>query len=173
MDNIERTIENEDEEDTLTVESRFINPDTIGNHAVAIINLKGEPVPLVVDPTNPGMGAMFNGEIYMFDTTENADEAIDKKTLGTLFITENPLSLVTDFFDSIEIRELFNDLKERYGTDALEETLENVREKVGPNISVRVDKGNQEFRLRLAKLAEGPATQDINRIERKEEVLER
>ena len=51
MDNIERIIEDEDEEDTLTEESRFLNPDTIGNHAVAVINIKGEPVPLVVDPT--------------------------------------------------------------------------------------------------------------------------
>ena len=65
MDNIERIIEDEDEEDTLTVESRFLNPDTIGNHAVAIINIKGEPVPLVVDPTNPGMGAMFKGNLHV------------------------------------------------------------------------------------------------------------
>lgn len=173
MDNIERIIEDEDEEDTLTVESRFLNPDTIGNHAVAIINIKGEPVPLVVDPTNPGMGAMFNGEIHMFDTTENADEAIDKKTIGTLIITENPLRIITDFFDSIEIRELFNDLKERYGTDALEETLEKVKEKEIQKTSVRVDKGNEEFRIRLAKLAEGPVKQDSIRIERRKEVLER
>ena len=173
MDNIERIIEDEDEEDTITVESRFLNPDTSGNHVVAVINIKGEPVPLVVDPTNPAMGAMFNGEIYMFNTIENADEVIDKKILGTLVITENPLCIITDFFDSLEFRELFNDLKERYGTDALEETLEKVREKVGQNISVRLDKGNQEFRLRLAKLAEGPVTQDSTRIERRNEVVER
>ena len=175
MDNIERIIEDEDEdeEDTPTVESRFLNPDTIGNHTVAVINIKGEPVPLVVDPTNPGMGAMFNGEIYMFNTIENADEAIDKKTLGTLFITENPLCIITDFFDSIEIRDLFNDLKERYGTDVLEETLENAKEKEAQKTSVKVDRGNQEFRLRLAKLAEGPVTQDSIRIERRNEGLER
>ena len=174
MDNIERIIEDEDEdeEDTLTVESRFLNPDTIGNHAVAVINIKGEPVPLVVDPTNPGMGAMFNGEIYMFDTIENADEAIDEKTLGTFFITGNPLHIITDFFDSLDFRELFDDLKERYGTDSLEETLENVREKVEQNKNARVDRGNEEFRLRLAKLAEGHVTQDTIRKERKE-VLER
>ncbi len=175
MDNIERIIEDEDEdeEDTLTVESRFLNPDTIGNHAVAVINIKGEPVPLVVDPTNPGMGAMFNGEIYMFDTIENADEAIDEKTLGTFFITGNPLHIITDFFDSLDFRELFDDLKERYGTDSLEETLENVREKVEQNKIARVDKGNEEFRLRLAKLAECPTTQVNNRIEIRKEVLER
>ena len=174
MDNIERIIEDEDEdeEDTLTVESRFLNPDTIGNHAVAVINIKGEPVPLVVDPTNPGMGAMFNGEIYMFNASGNADEAIDEKTLGTFFITGNPLHIITDFFDSLDFRELFDDLKERYGTDSLEETLENVREKVEQNKNARVDRGNEEFRLRLAKLAEGHVTQDTIRKERKE-VLER
>ena len=174
MDNIERIIEDEDEdeEDTLTVESRFLNPDTIGNHAVAVINIKGEPVPLVVDPTNPGMGAMFNGEIYMFNASGNADEAIDEKTLVTFFITGNPLHIITDFFDSLDFRELFDDLKERYGTDSLEETLENVREKVEQNKIARVDKGNEEFRLRLAKLAEGHVTQDTIRIKRKE-VLER
>ena len=174
MDNIERIIEDEDEdeEDTLTVESRFLNPDTIGNHAVAVINIKGEPVPLVVDPTNPGMGAMFNGEIYMFNASGNADEAIDEKTLVTFFITGNPLHIITDFFDSLDFRELFDDLKERYGNDSLEETLENVREKVEQNKIARVDKGNEEFRLRLAKLAEGHVTQDTIRIKRKE-VLER
>ena len=174
MDNIERIIEDEDEdeEDTLTVESRFLNPDTIGNHAVAVINIKGEPVPLVVDPTNLGMGGIINGKIWMFYTIENADDAIDARLLSTIFISEDPLSIVTDFFDSLDFRELFDDLKERYGTDSLEETLENVREKVEQNKNARVDRGNEEFRLRLAKLAEGHVTQDTIRKERKE-VLER
>ena len=173
MDNIERIIEAEDEEDTLTVESRFLNPDTIGNHAVAVINIKGEPVPLVVDPTNLGMGGIINGKIWMFYTIENADDAIDARLLSTIFISEDPLSIVTDFFDSLDFRELFDDLKERYGTDSLEETLENVREKVEQNKIARVDKGNEEFRLRLAKLAECPTTQVNNRIEIRKEVLER
>ena len=172
VDNIERIIEAEDEEDTLTVESRFLNPDTIGNHAVAVINIKGEPVPLVVDPTNLGMGGIINGKIWMFYTIENADDAIDARLLSTIFISEDPLSIVTDFFDSLDFRELFDDLKERYGTDSLEETLENVREKVEQNKNARVDRGNEEFRLRLAKLAEGHVTQDTIRKERKE-VLER
>ena len=70
------------------------------------------------------------------------------------------------------MKNLFDDLKERYGTYSLEETLENVREKVEQNKIARVDKGNEEFRLRLAKLAEGHVTQDTIRIERNE-VLER
>ena len=109
----------------------------------------------------------------MFNASGNADEAIDEKTLGTFFITGNPLHIITDFFDSLDFRELFDDLKERYGTDSLEETLENVREKVEQNKNARVDKGNEGFRLRLAKLAECPTTQVNNRIEIRKEVLER
>ena len=172
MDNIERTIEEDEEEDMLTRGLDFLNPDNFGNHVVAVINIKGEQIPLVVDPTNLGMGAIINGKIWMFYTIENADDAIDARLLSTIFISEDPLRIVTDFFDSLEFRELFDELKERYGTEALEKTLEKAKEKEMQKTSVKLDRGNEEFRLRLAKLAEGNVTQDTIRIERKE-VLER
>ena len=127
MDNIDRTIEDDDEENPIIEESRFFNADTLGNHMVAVINIKGEPVPLVVDPTNPGMGALINGDIHMFYADK---EALATRPLSDIFLTEGSIiHKIKDLLNSIEFRNKEEDLRERYGTPELEKTLDQVREK--------------------------------------------
>ena len=73
MDNVPRKIDVHENEDVLSNRTSS-QIDAIGNHMVAVINMKGESVPIVVDPTNPGMGAIYNGSICMFNAPENANK---------------------------------------------------------------------------------------------------
>lgn len=124
MDNINREVDVSAEADVAN--SDGLDSKNIGNHMVAVITMKDETVPMVVDPTNPGMGAIYNGQIYMFNAPENAVEA---RPVSTFLITEQPLSVISDYFESLENRNSFAEQMKKYCPEALEQTLEDVRKK--------------------------------------------
>ena len=156
MDNIPRTIDVVDEEDVLTNSTSW-GVEQIGNHMVSVVTLKGETVPLIVDPTNPGMGAIYNGEIYMFNAPENA---IVSKPISTFFVTERPLSVVTDYFESIENIRSFNELRQRYCPDVLEEALERVRAKEAEiSVEIETDDFSERYRVTTDSQNQRPSRQ--------------
>ena len=148
MNNVPRKIDVHENEDVLSNRASS-QIDAIGNHMVAVIKMKGESVPIVVDPTNPGMGAIYNGSICMFNAPENA---ISTRPLTTFILSEYPLSVFGDYFDSIESIESFETLKEKYGPEALEAALERVKQKEAEtSVEVQVDGINEKYRVRVEK----------------------
>lgn len=59
----------------------------IGNHMVSIFEPIGKDYTLVVDATNPSIGIIANGKVYMFQTTEG--KGITFKPIGQLVAVKN------------------------------------------------------------------------------------
>lgn len=148
MDNVHRRIDAHENEDVLSNRSSS-QIDAIGNHMVSVITLKDETVPIVVDPTNPGMGAIYNGAICMFNAPENA---ISTRPLSTFLLTEQPLSVFSDYFESIENIKSFQELKEKYGPKALEAALERVKQiEAESSVKVEIDGISEKYKVNVDK----------------------
>jgi hypothetical protein len=116
---------------------------------VSVITLKDETVPIVVDPTNPGMGAIYNGAICMFNAPENA---ISTRPISTFLLTEQPLSVFSDYFESIENIKSFQELKEKYGPKALEAALERVKQiEAESSVKVEIDGISEKYKVNVDK----------------------
>lgn len=95
------------------------------NHAVTMVNIPGEDYSLILDPTNSGIGVIYNGKIDMF----NSDN--ENYHITELF---NFISLGYDVGFSTELEELksyftnhsFEELNELYGLDAQNETIKKL-----------------------------------------------
>lgn len=97
----------------------------IGNHAVTVVDIPGENLSLVLDPTNPGIGVFKNGEIYMFSTPDG--KGITPKSIGQFFMNgaEGNFDLgMTSVKSFLNTDKSIEELNEIYGTEAQNEALE-------------------------------------------------
>lgn len=99
----------------------------IGNHMVSLIDIPEQNVTLVVDITNPSIGVLKNGEIFMFSTKNN--KGLEYKIFGELLHDDLPtnISIRKDFLQSNFVDVDINKLNNLYGLEAQNEALDYVR----------------------------------------------
>lgn len=101
-----------------------------GNHMVSVLKPRNTDYYIVVDSTNPSIGIINNGKIYMFST-------IDGKGLTYKSVGEYLMSIEDEYtsLNRIFISSIFNNISDeeikvlnnQYGVDAQNEALEYVR----------------------------------------------
>ena len=115
----------EDEEKTNSEANNSVS--LVGNHMIVMMNIPGENVTFILDPTNPSMGIFDNGEIYTFSTE-------DGKGLTNPYFSQYINGFESEFkyrgakmssyFNNIDIEEYQN----KYGIDAENVALVEARE---------------------------------------------
>ena len=103
----------------------------VGNHMVSIFEPIGKDYTLVVDATNPSIGVIANGEIYLF--ANNNGEGLDFKPLGQMTTivnykyTDVEKEFSFNFLNYINNEEL-QSMDEEWGIEAQNESLEKLRQ---------------------------------------------
>ena len=124
------TVNNNDDENVDSNELS-VSDKLVGNHLVTCIKLKKENALLIVDPTNPSIGLLKNGEIYMFSA---GIDSIDIRTLGGSTLG---LSNFGDYMDrvleSYHTDANYNELNKKYNIEAQNEVLEDIIEEYDEN----------------------------------------
>ena len=99
-----------------------------GNHMVTILKPKDKDYILVVDPTNPSIGVIKNGGIYLFSNTDG--KGLYFTSLGQIVCVKNCENVFHDFLISIvnriNNREL-EKLSNEWGHDAQNNSLEKIK----------------------------------------------
>ena len=126
-------------------EALSITEDIVGNHVVTLVDCFDEDinknVTLVIDPTNPGIGLYYNGEITMFNNLNvkyNTHEIVDAVVAkgGDEAFVKNTKS----FLDSYGInKEEFEILANKYSLEAQNKALEQSREITQHNRKIEED----------------------------------
>ncbi len=97
-----------------------------GNHMVSCIYLKSEDVYLIVDPTNPSIGVIKDGEIYMLSDLQ--PDGIEVKPYGNLISGIDQYSDYRERAKKSGSQDVdIEALKKKYGIDAQNEALEFVK----------------------------------------------
>lgn len=132
VNNTKRTIINDNEtvnnNDDENVDSNDLSlgDKLIGNHLVTCIKLKKENILLIVDPTNPSIGLLKNGEIYMFS---DGIDSIDIRTLGSSTLgMSNFMGYMGKVLESYNTDGNYNELNKKYNIEAQNEVLEEIIE---------------------------------------------
>ena len=122
VDNDNNENEENNTEDSVDITQYF------GNHMVSILQPTGKDYTLVIDPTNPSIGIIVNGEIYMF-STENG-KGLTFKPLGQILGAIDCENVLNDFSTSYikhTTKETLEQLSLEWGIHAQNESLEKVR----------------------------------------------
>ena len=94
--------------------------------------LKEDDVLLIVDPTNPSIGVLKNGEITML--SNQMMKGIKIKPVGNLMLgSDNRKEYLKKLTESLFTAGDINTLKEKYGITSQNETLEEIIEKYSAN----------------------------------------
>lgn len=95
------------------------------NHAVVCIKSREEEALLIIDPTNPSIGVFKNGKIEMFATESN--NILDAKIISNFLIVQTyEDDYFNKYFESFTTRVDMEYLKEKYGLEAQNKTLEYI-----------------------------------------------
>lgn len=99
----------------------------IGNHMMTMIDIPGENLSILIDSTNLSIGVLKDGKICMLST-------VDNKGVDYSFLGEFHMCKLSDNFSYYHnaLKSYFNNnsienLEKKYGTDALNEALDYVR----------------------------------------------
>ena len=123
--------DNSEQEENIDYKSEIISNLT-GNHMVSCIKLKEDDVLLIVDPTNPSIGVLKNGEITML--SNQMMKGIKIKPVGNLMLgSDNRKEYLKKLIESLFTAGDINTLKEKYGITSQNETLEEIIEKYSAN----------------------------------------
>lgn len=123
--------DNSEQEENIDYKSEIISNLT-GNHMVSCIKLKEDDVLLIVDPTNPSIGVLKNGEITML--SNQMMKGIKIKPVGNLMLgSDNRKEYLKKLTESLFTAGDINTLKEKYGITSQNETLEEIIEKYSAN----------------------------------------
>ena len=128
INNTKRTIleDNETVSDDLNTTSSIDIGKVFGNHMVTAITLKEDNVILIVDATNPSIGILNNGKIYMLS---KAIDGLDIKEFGnTILGYEGYLEYQKKIYKSYINKFEYEKLNDKYGIDRQNEVLNNVIE---------------------------------------------
>lgn len=100
-----------------------------GNHAVVVVDSLEDNVELVCDPTNPAIGVVKNGDIIMFNACGENPYSIEY-SIPSMYIMGNLHDEISKTIKSIGIysNEKLDYLKDKYGVDAQNSTLELINE---------------------------------------------
>lgn len=144
----ETVMESSGEEQTQN-SSNFNITKITGNHMVTLVDLKDENLTLVLDPTNPGIGIYKDGNIFMLNTAkENLVQYDTKEIITTLcFRTGIDAGLISlkDFFSSFENSSMsLDEIIEKYGLEAQNKALTEVRALEAADLEVRSLESNRE-----------------------------
>ena len=123
--------DNSEQEENIDYKSEIISNLT-GNHMVSCVKLKEDDVLLIVDPTNPSIGVLKNGEITML--SNQMMKGIKIKPVGNLMLgSDNRKEYLKKLSESLFTAGDLNTLKEKYGITSQNETLEEIIEKYSAN----------------------------------------
>ena len=123
--------DNSEQEENIDYKSEIISNLT-GNHMVSCVKLKEDDVLLIVDPTNPSIGVLKNGEITML--SNQMMKGIKIKPVGNLMLgSDNRKEYLKKLTESLFTAGDINTLKEKYGITSQNETLEEIIEKYSAN----------------------------------------
>lgn len=141
--NITRTVLQENEtvsehEGEETETSPDILAKIFGNHMVTLVDVKEDNLTLVLDPTNPGIGIYKDGDIIMLNPVHDAtsDDKIEyeaKEYTSAVIIRgegmQGVVDTIKDYFSTYEDANLtFEQIEEKYGLEAQNTALDEVRE---------------------------------------------
>lgn len=119
-------IDEEKDKDTLISKGlEEIKKRTFPNHAVTMVNIPGEDYALILDPTNSGIGVMYNGKIDMFNSdSENyyVTELFNAFFMGYDVEFSIKLEKLKSYFTNHSLEEL----NELYGLDTQNETIKKL-----------------------------------------------
>lgn len=106
----------------------------VGNHAIVALEVKEDNATIMLDPTNPGIGIYKDGEIVMFNSEgyKEEDKINFERTYFMPIMYEGLDGLKVPFEILNTFREpnlSMEELKQKYGLEAQNKALENVREK--------------------------------------------
>lgn len=129
--NYDTIADNSEQEENIDYKSEIISNLT-GNHMVSCVKLKEDDVLLIVDPTNPSIGVLKNGEITML--SNQMMKEIKIKPVGNLMLgSDNRKEYLKKLTESLFTAGDINTLKEKYGITSQNETLEEIIEKYSAN----------------------------------------
>ena len=109
-----------------------------GNHMVTLVDVKEDNLTLVLDPTNPGIGIYKDGDIIMLNPVHDASsndkiEYEAKEYTSAVIIRgegmQGVVDTIKDYFSTYEDANLtFEQIEEKYGLEAQNTALDEVRE---------------------------------------------
>lgn len=108
----------------------FLQENIFGNHMVTLVKVPEDDAIVVLDPTNPGLGIYYQGEIKMFNSgKENGLDFDAKQYINSVFNgTEGIKNTIEFYADSWKKPNLsFKELENKYGIEAQNKALEEVR----------------------------------------------
>ena len=125
------------------------------NHAVTSVNIPSKNLTLILDPTNPSIGVLKDGKIYMFSSENGKGLEIKELSQFLFYGKDSALQVTWD-----EVKSLFpceysiDELKKEYGVEAQNLALKQILEiekkdkrtafveKLKPSINVLVGEKN-------------------------------
>jgi len=109
-----------------------------GNHMVTLVDVKEDNLTLVLDPTNPGIGIYKDGDIIMLNPVRDASsndkiEYEAKEYTSAVIIRgegmQGVVDTIKDYFSTYEDANItFEQIEEKYGLEAQNTALDEVRE---------------------------------------------
>ena len=144
----------------------------LGNHMVTLASVPEENIIVVLDPTNSGIGIYKDGNIHMFNSTSGSEIEYDAKQYMTWFgVSEGYkewIECIDDYFKSFEKSKLSEEeLKQKYGLEAQNKALEEVRKIQKTKDDSRKNQFKEE--LTVKRLIKNQKVQEMDKIEREDE----
>lgn len=104
-------------------------PYILGNHMVSLIDIPGQDITLMIDPTNLYIGCLKGGKIYILNKMYDRDNLITKRLWFDYITSEDKLvTYIKEYFEDFYNGDLDVDrMYEEYGYDAQQEALDYVR----------------------------------------------
>lgn len=99
----------------------------VGNHMVSCVKSNEDDVLFIVDPTNPSIGILKNGQIYML--SNQVMYGIEIKPIGNIILgSSNREDYLKKFVESFFTNGDFDSLKDKYGITSQNETLVKINQ---------------------------------------------
>ena len=104
-------------------------PYILGNHMVSLIDIPGQDITLMIDPTNLYIGCLKGGKIYILNKMYDRDNLITKRLWFDYITSEDKLvTYIKEYFEDFYNGDLdVYRMYEEYGYDAQQEALDYVR----------------------------------------------
>ena len=96
-------------------------------HILTVVELPEKDITLVLDPTNPGIGVVDKGKIYMFSSVDG--NGVEPRLLEDfmLYGPEGTINFIKASWGSNIDEKRIEELKKEYGHEALNRELENIK----------------------------------------------
>ena len=105
----------------------FLRKKYFGNHAVTVVDIPEKGLTLVLDPTNPGIGVVENGKIYMFSSSNG--KGVEPRLLTDIVLSGagETIKFIRASLNSYMPQNRINELEKIYGPEALNKELEYIK----------------------------------------------